>query len=64
MLKEHLQKAKKFIGTVFVVAEVSFFKKIFRKIDTSEGVSKLAKELEAILTSDSSIAIIDESCVP
>lgn len=62
--EETTPKSEEIFWHCFVVAEVPLFKKIFRKIDTSEGVKKLAKELEAILSSESGIALVDESCVP
>lgn len=44
----------------FVVAEVPFLKKIFGKVDTSEAVKKLTKELETILASEPRITLIEQ----
>ncbi|MCU7885213.1 MAG: hypothetical protein KZQ82_13565 [Candidatus Thiodiazotropha sp. (ex Lucinoma annulata)] len=44
----------------FVVAEVSFMKKVFGNLNTEEGVKRLSKELEAILIEDSRIELVSE----
>ncbi len=44
----------------FVVSEIPFFKKVFGKPDTTEGVSKLSEELKAILSSEPEIEFVPE----
>lgn len=43
--------------TIFV--EVPFFKRLFGKVDTTEGVKKLDRELRGILNSETGIRLVD-----
>ena len=42
-----------------VFVEVPFFKRLFKKIDTTEGADKLGRELQAILNSEPRIKFVD-----
>ncbi len=44
----------------FVTAEVPFFKRIFKKIDTSEGLAKIQTELMSIINAESRIKVVQE----
>jgi hypothetical protein len=43
----------------FVVAEVPFLKRVFKKTDTTEGVKKLEAELETLLKSQAEITLVE-----
>jgi hypothetical protein len=45
----------------FTVAEVLFWKRLFRKIDTAPAVSKLHEDLGLILAAEPTITIVDEA---
>lgn len=42
-----------------VFVEVPFFKRLFRKVDTADGVQKLGSQLHSILSSEPRITLID-----
>ena len=42
-----------------IFVEVPFFKRLFRKVDTTEGVRKLDAELRSILEAEPRIALVD-----
>jgi len=48
------------VWTCFVEAEVSIFKKLFKKMDATEQVRTLAAEVRSILVSESHILMVDE----
>src|SRR5262249_47369799 len=45
----------------FATAEVSFWKRLFRKIDTTPAVAKLHADLGQILKSEPEITLVEES---
>lgn len=44
----------------FVTAEIPFFKRLFRKIDTASAVSKLNADIARILAAEPQIKLVDE----
>ncbi len=48
------------VWTCFVQAEVPVFKKLFKKVDTTEEINALASDLRSILESDPGIMMVDE----
>ena len=49
------------LWTCFVEAEKPLFGRLFKKIDTSQGIRKLTEELKSILEAEPEIKIIEES---
>jgi hypothetical protein len=49
----------KIIWQCFVVAEVPFLKRVFKKIDTTDGVKKLEAALETLLKSQAEITLVE-----
>ena len=45
----------------FATAEVFFWKRLFRKVDTEPAVSKLYSDLGSILRADSEITLVEQS---
>ena len=57
---KNIPKKEEIIWHCFVVAEVPFFKRIFGKADTADGIKKLTRELEKILTSEPAVTLVGE----
>ena len=53
-------ETEKIIWSCFVTAEVSFFKSIFKKINTEPSLLKLSANLEEIINSEKRITVINE----
>jgi hypothetical protein len=51
---------EKIIWHCFAAAEVFFWKRLFRKVDTQPAVAKLHADLGAILTADPSTTLVEE----
>jgi len=52
--------ASDLIWQCFTAAEVPFFKRLFKKMDTSQSLVKLDSELSQILKSENSIQFVEE----
>jgi hypothetical protein len=59
--QEVIPNKDKIVWHCFVEAEVPFFKSIFKKADTTEGVRKLASDLESLLKSRTEITLLEAS---
>ena len=53
-------KKKDIVWHCFVTAEVPFFKRLFKKVSTTQGVKKLSGELEDILNSEHEIQRVED----
>lgn len=50
----------KIVWHCFTSAEVFFWKRLFKKIDTGPALGKLAADLQAILSQEKAITLVDE----
>ena len=57
---EKLPEIENVVWNCFVTAEVPFLKRLFKKIDTTQGVKKLSGELETTLNSEPGIQQVEE----